>query len=316
MPLYLTIVGKVRSQIFKIKILPCVVGRADHCDIILNEPTIAPIQLIIDCDSDGKIIIASRATSNDNPTKLHKKVLVQPVTIVERAVTINAGRLVLRLSQTAEELPKTIQLNPSGWLGFFTKPTTSIVMILILLFTATYEDIINSVKPFEPQYERYFDLAIQFLALVGYGIFIHLSRVRFSLTCLSLSLFSLILIGNHILPFFAAQLEYYLNTTTEKMAFYVLYLLLAVSLWFFALQKQLHLQWKKAMTHALLVCLPIMFESAYHVVKGVVTAEKNYIEGKFNGQLEPYNWHLEKTQSLDVFFDEANKQLIKPTKNE
>ncbi len=310
--LYLIVTGRLSlaSQVLVIDKLPATVGRSIHCDITLNDPTIAPVQLLIDRDETGAIFIVDQATASDNPTKFQGKALPHRLVVNNANIRLTAGRLTFRLTSEKEHLSKTIQLRPPGLLGLMTSPITAVFLLLMLFGVWWYEAQLDSIKPFELNYSALFEFAMQLLLYVVYCIIIHLMFARFSLALLSLSVLTLLTLGQQLLPFMFDQFEYALNITSENLLYNLVYMVLALLLWFVVLRQKLHLPKRKALVHTVLVCLPLLVMTFSEVVIQGFAAQDHTITGKFNGQLEPYNWHVGKTQSLQAFFAEASQQLI------
>lgn len=134
-------------------------------------------------------------------------------------------------------------------------------------------------------------------------------RVRFSLAILSVSLLALSMLTEQLLPLIINQFEYSLNINTDNLLFSCLYVVVAFTLWFVAIKQKLHLSWVKATTHAFIICLPILISTFSDAAIDSLTTNEYYVEGRFNGQLEPYNWHFTKTQSVDSYFLKAKQRF-------
>lgn len=306
--LFLEVGNTSIPQMIEIEQLPATVGRSPDCQIIINDQTIAPVQFLIDRDEKGRIVVENYAGTRDNPTKRNRKTITQPIVVTKTPVTLSVGQLALTLRQSEDELKETIQLRPRGILGLFTLPIVAIGLVLALLWLGIFDRKLETIKPFVYDYQEYARWVVMFLLLLAYAVFVHSLRVRFQLFFLSASVLAIGLIGRKYLSLLMDWLEYALNVSSNELLGPLVFIPCFVGLWYAVLKSKLHLTWRNAIGHALLVSLPLLVASVMGIFDSPAFKTSS-IRANINGTVTPYNVHLSKTQSIDAYFANAHKRF-------
>ncbi|MBS9777424.1 MAG: FHA domain-containing protein [Gammaproteobacteria bacterium] len=303
--IFLEIKGFINPIFTQVKKFPTTVGRSPECDIVINDITVAPHQITLDKSDNGIIVIENHASQHDNPCRVNNKILTSQEKIEKDSCKISFGRINVLVHCYSPNLPKTIQLKPKGLTGLLSSPFIAIGLVIILFVIKVFGLKISSIRIFEHQFDTYLSWSMSFSIFVIYIICINAIKSRFSLFFLTLSLLSITLITYTEIPFIINCIEYALNINTEDLIAFAVFNLFCIGIWYLAIKNRLHTSRKKTLLHAGLILLPITMNLISNVILSNPIFNTNYVTVRVNASLEPYNYHLSKTMTIDEYFEDT-----------
>ena len=304
-----------QSHYHKINQLPVTIGRAFDNDIILSDLSVSGHHLRIDQDENGYTL---RNLSRENGTHLNKQKMDSLAVAIDFPAAVNLGDLKARIvsHQTAIE-PTRIKPQSKGLYRFLSNPTwvASLFFItLVFIFIDRYQSI-----PVERDLLFYFNQLLPTLFIIlgitlVIGSISRLSTHRWEIFS-ALGIASLFFFIPLLLDYLGHFLNYLFTSDLPDSIFANIahFIILPALLMFYMIRVHLT-PWLPALGAAVLVSSPI---SAYHLneqIDKLSTHSGFSALPSYNQSLSSLDIRIEKSISLEEYFNDANEVLTNETR--
>ena len=284
------------------------IGRALDNDIILSDPTVAPHHLEIRRLDDGRLELVNLA--DVNPTRVDGNP-VDTRFLQDLPVSIDAGRVQLRLLRRDQPVAETRQLAGNGGGSLFGHRRWAVLLALLCLLIGGLDFYLNAYNSFKPA-----DLVKHLLreTVLTIGAFVLILAVferllvnRWEIRQLLISV-CLVYLAYFGVSHFAEGLDYLLSASWPStwlfFGWYLVALPVAIALYLVHIA---HLAHARSYLLALLISSPVAVPAILQSSQLRVMFDSFSTSANYHDKLSYLNWHLDDTVDIETFVARARE---------